>query len=178
MKKIVLVGLVVLFCQTALSQQPGPNVNWGSLKFLLGKWVGEGSSEMGTASGYFTFEMGLNGKVLIRKNHAEYPATKDRPAFSHDDLMIVYADPAMERLRAFYTDTEGHVINYAVSVSSDEKSVVFLSDPQSAGPRFRLTYTVTQPDKIALTFETAPAGKPDQFKTMIEGGVRKVSVVN
>jgi len=178
MKKIVLVGLVVLFCQIALSREPAPNVNWDSLKFLLGKWVGEGGSEMGTGSGYFTFEMGLNGKVLIRKNHAEYPATKDRPAFSHDDLMIVYADPAAKQIRAFYTDTEGNVINYAVSVSSDGKSVVFLSDPQSAGPRFRLTYVLTQPDKIALMFETAPADKPEQFKKFIEGRVRKVSGVN
>ena len=89
MKKIVLVGLVVLFCQTALSQQPAPNVNWDSLKFLLGKWVGEGGSDAATGSGYFTFELSLSGKVLIRKNHAQYPGTKDRPAFSHDDLMIV-----------------------------------------------------------------------------------------
>jgi len=155
-----------------------PNANWDSLKFLLGKWVGEGSSEVGTGSGYFTIEMGLNGKVLIRKNHAEYPATKDRPVVSHDDLMIVYADPAAKRLRAFYTDTEGNVINYMVSVSSDGKSIVFLSDPQSAGPRFRLTYVVTQPDKMALTFEMAPADKPDQFKKFIEGKVRKVSGVN
>jgi hypothetical protein len=178
MKKIALVCLVVLFCQTALSQQPAPNANWDSLKFLLGKWVGEGSSEVGTGSGYFTVEMGLNGKVLIRKNHAEYPATKDRPAVSHDDLMIVYADLATKRLQAFYTDTEGNVINYTVSVSSDGKSIVFLSDPQSAGPRFRLTYVVTQPDKMALTFEMAPADKPDQFKKFIEGKVRKVSGVN
>ena len=178
MKKIILVGLVVLFCQTTPSQQPAPNVNWDSLKFLLGKWVGEGGGEAGTGSGYFTFETGLNGKVLIRKNHAEYPATKDRPAFSHDDLMIVYADPATKRLRAFYTDTEGNVINYMVSVSSDGKSIVFLSDPQSAGPRFRLTYVVTQPDKMALTFEMAPADKPDQFKKFIEGKVWKVSGAN
>src|SRR5262245_36770855 len=144
MKKIVLVGLVVLFCQIALSREPATNVNWDSLKFLLGKWVGEGGSEMGTGSGYFTFEMGLNGKVLIRKNHAEYPATKDRPAFSHDDLMIVYADPATKRLRAFYTDTEGNVINYAVSVSSDSKSVVFLCDQSSVLRDYCIRTIVTE----------------------------------
>jgi hypothetical protein len=37
---------------------------------------------------------------------------------------------------------------------------------------------VAQPDKIALTFETAPADKPDQFKKFIEGRVRKASGVN
>jgi len=178
MKTIVLFVLVVLFCQTALSQQPAPNVNWDSLKFLLGKWVGEGSSEVGSGSGYFTFEVSLNGKVLVRKNHAEYPATKDRPVFTHDDLMIVYADQATKQFRAFYTDSEGNVINYILSVSSDGKSVVFLSDPQSAGPRYRLTYILTQPDKMALTFEISPADKPDQFKKFIEGKVRKLSGVN
>jgi len=65
-----------------------------------------------------------------------------------------------------------------VSVSSDGKSIVFLSDLLSAGPRFRLTYVVTHPDKMALTFEMAPADKPDQFKKFIKDKVRKLSGAN
>ena len=117
--------------------------------------------------------MSLSNKVMIRKNRADYPATKDRPAVTHDDLMIVYDDPSTKQVRAFYTDSEGNVINYAVKVSSDGKTVVFLSDPQLAGPRFRLTYVVTQPDKMTLTFEMAPPDKPEQFRRIIEGKVRK-----
>ena len=149
-----------------------------SLRFLVGKWSGEGSGDAGQGSGYFTFEEGLQGKVLVRKNHAEYPATKDRPAFTHDDLMVVYADPQTGRARAFYTDSEGHVINYDVHATGDGKSVVFLSDPRDAGPHYRLTYSLMQPDRIALTFEMAPADRLDQFRKIIEAKVRKVSGAN
>ena len=160
------------------NEQAGPNAGLDSLRFLLGKWVGEGSSDAGQGSGYFTFEEGLQGKVLVRKNHSEYPATKDRPAYAHDDLLIVYADASTRQTRAFYTDSEGHVINYAASVSGDGKGVVFLSDTRDAGPRYRLTYSLTQPDRISLTFEVAPADRPDQFRTFIDGKVRRLPAVN
>lgn len=89
-KKIILIGFILVFCQAALAQQPVSNVE--SLKFLLGKWVGEGTSEAGSGSGVATFEYSLKDKVLVRTNHAEYPATKDHPVVTHDDLMIIYAD--------------------------------------------------------------------------------------
>jgi len=166
---------MLLLCLTALAQQPASDVSFDSLKFLLGRWVGEGSSEVGDGSGYFSFETALQGKAMVRKNHAEYPATKERPAYAHDDLMIVYVDLGTKRLCGFYTDNEGHVINYAISISSDRKSVVFLSEAQAASPRYRLTYTVMQPDKMAITLEVAAPGKPDQFQKIVEGRVRKSS---
>lgn len=174
MKRIVLACLILLLSQSPLPAQNRADAGLDSLRFLLGKWAGEGGGDAGQGSGYFTFEEGLQGKALIRRNRAEYPATKDRPAFTHEDLMVVYADPQTGRARAFYTDSEGHVINYDVRSSGDGKSAVFLSDPRDAGPRYRLTYTLTQPGSIALTFETATPDRPDQFRKIIEGKVRKV----
>jgi hypothetical protein len=164
--------------QSPPADQMSQGAGLDSLRFLVGKWSGEGSGDAGQGSGYFTFEEGLQGKVLVRKNHAEYPATKDRPAFTHEDLMVVYADPQTGRARAFYTDSEGHVINYDVSASGDGRSVIFLSDPRDAGPRYRLTYTLTQPDRITLTFEMATPERPDQFRKIIEGKMRKVASAN
>lgn len=172
MKHIALIWLIVALVQPATPQQ-APSIE--SLQFLVGKWVGEGTSDVGAGSGYFTFEASLNHKVLVRKNHAEYPATKDRPLFTHDDLMIVYADAAAKKLRGFYTDSEGNTINYTISLLNDGKTIVFLSDPSGSAPRFRLTYVMTQPDKMSLTFEMASPDKPDEFKKFIEGKVRKVS---
>jgi hypothetical protein len=171
-KKTVLIALLLMCCRPALSQQPGPNLD--SLKFLLGKWTGEGQSEVGAGSGYFTFEASLKDKVLIRKNHAEYPATKDRPAVIHEDLMIVYVDGATKKLRAFYTDSEGNTINYVITVLDDQRTITFASDPRDPGPRYRLTYVLIQPDQITLTFEVASPDTPDQFKKFLDGRVRKV----
>ncbi len=121
----------------------------------------------------FTFEADLKDKVLIRKNHAEYPATKERAAVTHEDLMIVYVDAAAKQLRGFYTDSEGNTINYLITVSSDGKTFTFASDPKDIGPRYRLTYVLTKPDQIALTFEIAPPDKPDQFRKFLDGRVRR-----
>jgi len=173
MKAVCLI-LAILICScTVLAQQPAPSPNWDAWKFLIGKWVGEGTSDVGQGVGYFTFESGLSGKVLIRKNRADYPAIKDRAAVSHEDLMIVFVDPATQQTLAFYTDSEGHVIQYAATFSNDGKTLTFLSDALSAAPRFRLTYIRTKPDQMALTFEIAPPGKLDQFQKLIDATVRK-----
>ena len=115
----------------------------------------------------------MNGKVLVRKNRAEYLATKERAAISHEDLMIVFVDPATRQTRAFYTDSEGHVIQYAATFSNDGNTLTFLSDALSTSPRFRLTYRRIKPDQMALTFEIAPPDKPDQFQKLIHATVRK-----
>ena len=174
---ILLLSLSLALGAIAQSAQTAPaDLNWNSLQFLVGNWVGEGTAETGQAgAGTCSFAPDLQGKTLIRKNHSEYPAADNHPAIAHDDLMVIYPDAAKHQLRAFYTDNEGNVIDYTVTASADGKSVVFLGDIAAGSPRFRLTYTLTQPGHITLAFEMAPPGKPDQFQKFIEGKMRKSS---
>ncbi|MBI1791899.1 MAG: hypothetical protein HYR60_30600 [Acidobacteria bacterium] len=144
---------------------------WDPLRFLIGDWAGAGTGQPGEGTGSFSFRLDLDRKILVRKNRASYPATPQRPAFSHEDLMVVYPEPAGDKLRAIYFDNEGHVIHYAVASSAD--SVEFLSDPAPAGPRFRLSYRRTGPGKLALKFEIAPPGKPEAFSSYIEATASK-----
>jgi len=146
---------------------------WAPLSLLLGEWEGEGAGKPGQGTGGFTFSRDLQGKVLIRKNYAEYPSTKDRPAFRHDDLMVAYKEDTSNRIRAIYFDSENHIINYSVAASEDRNSVEFLSDPDPTGPRYRLTYRSAGLDKMSIKFEIAPAGKPDAFATYIEATCRR-----
>jgi hypothetical protein len=162
-----LCALILLAVATLHAQKPG-NV-WDSIEFLLGDWIGEGGGGPGQGSGEFSFHKDLDGKVAVRKNFAEYPATKDRPALRHDDLMIVY--PSNGSLRAIYFDNDGYVINYSVEGSKD--SAVFLSEALPSAQRFRLTYERTSPDAVSLKFEIAPPGKPDAFATYIQARVRR-----
>jgi hypothetical protein len=115
----------------------------------------------------------LQGKVLVRKNHADYPATKDRPAFSHDDLMVIYREAEGARACAIYFDNEGHVIHYNASLSEDGTTWVFLSDPTPSAPRYRLTYTKEKNGMLGIKFEIALPGKPDAFSTYIEAQARR-----
>jgi hypothetical protein len=55
-----------------------------------------------------------------------------------------------------------------VTVSAAQKSVVFVSPPSTQGPRFRLTYTLTSDQNVAIKFEMASPGKPDTFSPYIE----------
>jgi len=147
------------FAADSTSQKP-----WTEWQFLLGEWVGEGTGHPGQGTGGFTFTTDLQGKVLIRKNHADYPATDKRPTFSHSDLMVIYQDAG--RTRADYYDSESHVIRYTVALAASHDSATFLSDPSTSAPQFRLTYTLKMADQVSLKFEIAPPGKP--FATYIE----------
>jgi len=168
--------IVVGLClgTAAQAQQSGSTVDWSSLKFLEGTWVGEGTAETGqSGSGSCSFEPGLQGKVLLRKNHSEYPAANGRPTIMHDDVMIIYQDKGRHQLRAFYTDNEGNIINYTVRASEDGKSAVFLGDSEPGARRYRLTYVLAKPDHMTITFEMAPPETPDKFQKFIEGKLKR-----
>jgi hypothetical protein len=165
----------VLFLGLAslVAQQSKIAPAWEPLGFLIGEWVGEGGGAPGQGRGGFSFLPDQDGRILIRKNHADYPATQDKPAYSHTDLTIVYQEPGETKLRAIYFDDEGHTIHYTVEPSADGKSVQFLSDAAAPGPRYRLTYRKTGDDRIALRFEIAPPGKPEAFSIYIDATARR-----
>jgi hypothetical protein len=177
MKTLSLI-LILLACQGSLVSAPAQAASepaLSSLQFLVGRWEGEGTADVGAGSGYFTFENSLQSNVLIRKNHSEYPATAERPTFIHDDLMVIYVDQSTKQIRAFYTDSEKHVINYVVNVGTDGKKIVFLSEPERAAPQYRLSYGLLGPGKMSVSLEARTPDKPDQFQKVVEGRVKKVS---
>ncbi len=157
--------------QGANAPAPDP---WAGAGFLVGEWVGEGSGSPGQGSGGFSFRFDLDGHVLLRRDHSEYPATQGRPAIVHDALMVVYPGGDGKGLEAVYFDNEGHVIRYAVSAAPGS-GVVFLSAADPASPRYRLTYLPLGADEVTVTFEIAPPGEPPAFKTYLSGRSRRVS---
>jgi len=139
------------------------------LAFLVGEWAASaGGGQPGQArAGSFSFARELAGKVLLRRNHAEYaPKPGQADGVVHDDLMVVYAAPP--GLRAVYFDNEGHVIHYLVAVAPGR--VTLESDP-GPGPRFKLVYERRGADEVVATFSIAPPGKP--YQVYVSGSARR-----
>lgn len=95
-----------LLLSSALAEQtPFPSL-WADWQPYLGTWQGTGPGGSGQGFGEFTLTPELNGAVVARHNFAAYPATKDKPTFRHDGLIIIYHD-GDSHTRADYRDTEG-----------------------------------------------------------------------
>jgi hypothetical protein len=147
---------------------------WKAFDFLLGEWSWVGGGTFGQGMGSSVFRPELNGTVLVRRTHLDYAATKDRPAFAHDDLIYVYHDPVDGSARAIFFDGEGHVIRYAITVLPGGTKIQFLSDAAPDGTRARMSYTRTGTDSAIERFEIAPPGKPDEFTTHVEFQAKRI----
>lgn len=170
-KVLGLLALFLVATAVVCAQQSSKPVSWDGWGFLVGEWIGQGTGDPGEGSGGFSFYLDLQNRVLMRRNYAKYPATKDRPAFSHDDIIVIYQEEGATR--GDYFDNEGHVIHYTVSFSKDSSSVTFLSDVVKSAPRYRLTYRKSGEGLVTIAFEIAPPGKPDVFSRYIEASAKK-----
>ena len=167
---VVLAGL--LFANIRSSAQETTS-GWAPFGYLLGDWAGEGGGQPGEGAGEFSFHLDLQNRILVRKNYAAYPPANGRAAFRHDDLTVVYRESENSPLKAVYFDSEGHIIHYSVEVSSDQKTIEFVSEVLPSSPRYRFTYVKTGSDSVALKFEIAPPGKPDAFSVYIEAKAKR-----
>ena len=141
------------------------------LAFLLGEWTAVKGGSPGGALGSAVFSLDLQGRVMIRKSYAEYPATDKAPASRHDDLMIIYAGDN-GAIGADYYDNEGHVIRYSVAVNAPG-DVTFTSAIVPGTPRFRLSYGLGVNGILKGEFAIAPPGSPEAFAPYLAWESRK-----
>jgi hypothetical protein len=171
--KTFFAALMVAFLSVQLSSAPSNNSGWEKWKYLVGEWKGEGSGQPGQGSGSFSFRNELDGNVLIRKNLAEFPATADRPATRHEDLMVVYKNQEGLPSQAIYFDNESHVIRY--DITYPDNKIILTSQPSQPGPRFRLVYEKLEENLVNIRFEMAMPNAPEEFRLYMEGKSRKVN---
>ncbi len=152
---------------TTFAQQNSP---WTSWSWLVGEWKGEGSGQPGQGGGTFSFQTDLDGKIIVRKSHSEYPASGNRPATIHDDLMIVSLDCSGNPTKAIYFDNEGHTINYTISYAPN--TIVLTSEKMPNVPVFRLTYSLLDNQMVNTKFEMSQDG--EKFTTYVEGKSKKI----
>jgi hypothetical protein len=169
-----LVGGVAWSQTVQLPARPSPGARALREMFddLLGAWEGEGGGEPGKGTGGFVFGVSLDGNLVTRRSHAEYPAAKDRPAVNHEDFLVAYAEHG--QIRADYVDNEAHVIHYTVSFVAESGTVTFVSPATEGQPRYRLVYRPLSKDRVEVTFDMAPPDKPTAFAVYLKGVSRRI----
>src|SRR5271169_1759634 len=167
MKKLFCAFVLLL---SLLATAQGSDEPWKPFQFIIGDWVGKGSGKPGESDGEFSLKPDLDRKILVRRNHNEYPARAGQSKGSvHDDLMIIYPPQGAGPYRAEYFDSEGHVLHYVIS--SSENALVFVSDGPASVPRFRLTYKKKSENTLQIDFAMAP---PNQdFHPYVSGTVTR-----
>jgi hypothetical protein len=162
MRTSLILGMA-LFCVPAARAQSTPDRTgdspWKKLEFAIGKWTGSASQKdtpLGAGQGGFSFELELNRKIVVRRNHAGYAS-----GAQHDDLMVIYLEAPNDTPRAIYFDTEGHIIRYNLTFPTANKAI-FESDGTQPGPRYRLSYWLNE-GALDGKFEVAPPGA--EYKT-------------
>jgi hypothetical protein len=163
--------LIIALCGFISICSGQENSAWNKWNWLIGDWRGEGSGQPGQGSGTFSFFFDLDKNVIVRKSHSEYPATASKQLIIHDDLMIIYPDPANSLDKAIYFDNEGHTIIYTVSYL--EKSIVLTSNKIPDTPVFRLVYTLLDNEAVNTRFEMSQDG--DKFMLYVEGKSKKTN---
>jgi hypothetical protein len=153
--------------------------SWAPLQFLVGTWQGDGmakdaSGKWGTtfdSKRVTTFGWEVGHKVLLRRDRTDFFATPQHPAFTYEALMIIYRNPASNKIEAQYFDEGDRVIHYKLVPDLPSNSVQFVSDAAS-GPVFRLNYKPANPKDLAVTSEVQLPGS-DAFQTVAAGVVHK-----
>lgn len=168
-----IVAILLLLPITAAAQTSSSKLSLDDLRFLIGDWEAVGEGGPGVGKGGFSFAFDLQNKIIVRRSYAEYPASANRPAMRHDDLMVIYIDDSSNQMLATFFDTESHQINYKVVPSPDRQTVTFLSEASSAQPRYRLSYAKLKDGTLSGKFEIASPDKPEGFKNYLQWIGRK-----
>lgn len=162
-------ALLAVLLATPAPAQTSPSLQ--NLSFLVGSWESLGIPS--GASGGSEFHYDLQGKVLVRTNHASYPASNGHPASNHEDLLILFLQD-VPPIRGIYFDNEGHVIRYAAT-AAEPGHLVLASEPSPGQPRYRLSYSKSGSDRLMGEFSSATAEEPEQFTPMFKWELRRIS---
>jgi hypothetical protein len=173
---VILWGIFQVAMRAAQENSVQPALGAGKLDSkwngFVGEWTGEGKGSPGNGSGTSSFKFDLQKHVLVRRSHSEYPASGQRPATVHDDLMVIYPGTGDES-RAIYFDNEGHVIEYTATWSAGGDALTFVSKPTPDAPQFRLIYKKMDAQTLMVDFEMAPPGQPGAFKPYVSGRLKR-----
>ncbi len=171
-KHLAFVAALAGSAVAARAQAPELKPELTGVGFLVGDWSsGKGvvAETGGTSTGSSRIGVAANGAVLLRQDRTNLFDKGGKPSGSFDQVMMIY--PEAGTLHADYSDGT-HVIHYIRADVVAGKSVAFSSASAPGAPIFKLTYTLTAPDTLGVSFGMTPPGGTS-FVPIATGTLRK-----
>ena len=167
---ILLTLIVSLLAAEARAAALKPELS--GISFLVGSWSGDKGKVAdtgGTSAGISHFTAEADGAVLLRRDSTKLLNAAGKPTGGFDQIMMIYFETG--QLRAEYAGS-GHLIHYTNAVVEPGKSVTFTSTAQAGEPNFRLSYQLTEPGMLSVSFSMSPPGGSD-FHPIAVGTLKK-----
>jgi len=133
-KKIIL--LFILLPVLLIAQAEKKQDVWEPVKFLLGKWEGQGEGKSGISKVWKEWHFILDGKFLHMKTKAVFePQEKNPKGETHEDLGYFSYDGVGKQIVFRQFHVEGFIIQYVLeSISDDGKTLTFAAEMIENGP--------------------------------------------
>lgn len=176
-KKIIL--LFILLPVLLIAQAEKKQDVWEPVKFLLGKWEGQGEGKSGISKVWKEWHFILDGKFLHMKTKAVFePQEKNPKGETHEDLGYFSYDGVGKQIVFRQFHVEGFIIQYVLeSISDDGKTLTFAAEMIENGPpglQAKLIFKTLDANTIEERFELAFPGREfDCFNTNIIKRKRK-----
>jgi hypothetical protein len=157
--------LVIVFLGMPAGAQQGASRpdRFAALRFLAGTWRGDQAGQPGRGAAERTYQFILNDRFLQETNTSTYPPqekNKNGEVHHHMSMISYVTARKLFVFRQFHT--EGFVNTYVQQPSTDDKTIVFVSEAIENIPdgyRARETYTILSRDEFTERFEIAEPGK-------------------
>ena len=143
---------------------------------LAGTWLGDQAGQPGRGTAERTYQFILNDRFLQETNTSTCPAQeKNRMGEVHHHMSMISYDTARKLFVFRQSHTEGFVNTYVQQLSTDDKTIVFVSEAIEnipAGYRARETCTIASRDEFTERFDIAEPGK--DFELYSEARFKRV----
>ena len=170
--------LVIAFLGSSVGAQQSASKpdRFAPLRFLAGTWRGDQAGQPGRGTVERTYQFILNDRFLQETNTSTYPPQeRNKTGEVHHHMSMISYDTARKLFVFRQFHTEGFVNTYVQQPTTDDKTIVFVSEAIEnipAGYRARETYTILSHDEFTERFEVAEPGK--DFELYSEAHLKRV----
>jgi len=113
-------------------------------------------------------------RILVCRNHAEYPPAAGKPAYVRDDLMVTYREVKPTATKAAYFDSAGYTrATPSPRALPARRHSRAMSSRASRAIACRILCCPT--DASTTTIEVSPAGKKDAFGPYLQWTSKRVA---